>query len=103
MKAPTLSQRQTFYSLDVVYGLPVVVQVDVHGGDFSTTVWSLADARAALSDKQRIAAEHERDADMADREGRADGCIYRDFASELLTQATDLFVVLNGAQMKAAA
>jgi hypothetical protein len=87
----------TYYSFDIVYGLPVVVQVDVHDGQISTTLWSLDCARVSLSDKQRLAAEYERDGDLADREGRSDGPIYRAHASTLLTQAHDLFNALNGA------
>lgn len=86
----------TSYSLDVVYGLPVVVQVDVRDGNVSATLWSLDVARELYSDKQRLAAEYERDGDLADREGRADGPLYREHASTLLTQAHDLFVVLDG-------
>jgi hypothetical protein len=89
----------TSYTLDTVYGLPVVVQVDVQDGNVSTDVWSLGVARAILSDKQHLAAEYERDGDLADRDGRvSDAAIFRASASTLLTQAHDLFVVLGGAE-----
>lgn len=89
----------THYSSDVVFGRPVIVQVVVDGDHVSTDCWSLDCAREILSDKQRLAAEYEGNGDIADREGRVtDAAICRAGASELLTQAHDLFVALNGAQ-----
>lgn len=87
------------YSLDVVNGQPVVISAQpmLDRTMISISVWSLEDARAIQADKERIAAEYERDGDIADRDGRIDGPIFRRLASDLLTQAADLFDVLSGA------
>jgi hypothetical protein len=88
------------YALDTVNGQPVVIaaQPMVDRTSISIDVWSLDDAIAIQADKERIAAEYERDGAIADRDGRIDGPIFRAMASSLLTQAADLFELLNGAQ-----
>ena len=75
----------------------IAAQPTVDRDKISISVWSLEDAHAIRLDKERIAAEYERDGDIADRDGRIDGPIFRRFASDLLTQAADLFEVLAGA------
>lgn len=88
----------TTYHVDFVFGRTAIVQVEVRDDHVSIALWSLDCAREILSDKQRLAAEYEGDGDLADRDGRvSDGAIYRANASELLTQAHDLFAALNGA------
>lgn len=94
------------FRLDFLGLLPVVIKVEPHADPeaVQTAVWDLACARAVQVDKEALAAEYERSADEADRDGRApDAKIFRDFASEMLTQARDLLLVLQGAEHKAAA
>lgn len=102
------------YHLDVVattvhrfaVSVPVVVAVQpsVDPARMSVDVWDLRTARAIQADKERIAADYERDADECDQLGKpADAALFRQFASDLLTQAADLLAVLQSAEQREAA
>lgn len=105
---------QPQYHLDVVatkvhrfaVSVPVVVAVQPSADParMSVDVWDLPTARVIQADKERIAADYERDADECDRLGKpADAALFRKFAADLLTQARDLLVVLQGAEERRAA
>lgn len=97
---------RALFRLDTLGFAPVVIKVEPHADPMQvqTVVWSLDTARAIQADKERLAATYEREADEADREGRTDAAaIQRAMASDLLTEAHDLFVVLQGAEQRVAA
>lgn len=85
---------------------PVIVKVEPHAdpSKFQTAVWDLPTARAIQGDMERRAAEYERDADQAEREGRVEiANTTRAFASYTLTAAADLLAVLQSAEERKAA
>lgn len=97
---------RAIFCLDFVALTPVVIKVEPHAdpSKIQTAVWTLPTAWAVQKDMERRAADYERDADEAERAGRVECArVTRDFASNTLTLAADLLVVLQGAEQRVAA
>lgn len=105
-----MATTRPIFRLDTVSVGPirfrVVIKVEPHADPekVQTAVWDTATAWKVQRDAEAQAARYEREADEFDAIGRPkDADITRAFASERLTFATDLLVVLQGAEEKAAA
>jgi hypothetical protein len=94
------------FRLDVVGLMPIVIKIEPHADPSQVQVvtWTVDTAWGAVRDAERQAAEFEREADEAERDGRTWAVdASRAFAIERLTFATDLLVVLQGADHQRAA